>query len=133
MQAVIHWLLHRLNDSFFTSSYVYLFPREIKRNLLGTIHLRRQHVLGGKGYPHVPMVKRSQYIRIKNPLHKHFAGMPMDRGRGHKSWKFADLLNGWSLSYKYILNTLFPKVPKCNFKEYPTLSFYVLSKTLLLK
>ena len=26
---------------------------------------------------HVPMVKRSQYIRIKNPLHKHFAGMPM--------------------------------------------------------
>ena len=41
------------------------------------IHLIRQHVLGGEGCPHVPMVKRSQYIRIKNPLHKHFAGMPM--------------------------------------------------------
>ena len=36
---------------------------------LGTIHLRRQHVLGGQGCPHVPMVKMSQYIRIKNPLH----------------------------------------------------------------
>ena len=46
----------------------------------GTIHLRRQHVLGGEGCPHVPMVKRSQYIRIKNPLHKHFAGMPMVGG-----------------------------------------------------
>ena len=33
--------------------------------------------LRGKGCPHVPMVKRSQYIRIKNPLHKHFAGLPM--------------------------------------------------------
>ena len=26
------------------------------------------------------MVKRPQYIRIKNPLHKHFAGMPMVGG-----------------------------------------------------
>ena len=26
------------------------------------------------------MVKRSQYIRIKNPLHKHFVGMPMVGG-----------------------------------------------------
>ena len=41
--------------------------------------------LGGKGCPHVPMVERSQYIRIKNALHKHFAGMPMVRGRGQKS------------------------------------------------
>ena len=31
----------------------------------------------GEGCPQVPMVQRSQYIRIKNPLHKHFAGMPM--------------------------------------------------------
>ena len=44
--------------------------------LKGTIHLRRQHVLGGEGCSQVPMVQRSQYIRIKNPLHKHFAGMP---------------------------------------------------------
>ena len=57
--------------------------RVVLKNLktpLGTIHLRRQHVLGGEGYPLVPMVKRSQYIRIKNPLHKHFAGMPMVGG-----------------------------------------------------
>ena len=33
--------------------------------------------LRGEGCLHVPMVKRSQYIRTKNPLHKHFAGMPM--------------------------------------------------------
>ena len=39
--------------------------------------LRHHHVLLGEGYPHVPMVKRSQYIRIENPIHKHFAGMPM--------------------------------------------------------
>ena len=36
--------------------------------------------LRGEGCPHVPMVKRSQYIRIENPLHKHFAGMPMVGG-----------------------------------------------------
>ena len=29
----------------------------------------------GEGCPHGRMVKRLQYIRIKNPLHKHFAGM----------------------------------------------------------
>ena len=49
----------------------------INQGYLSTIHLRRQHDLGGEGYPQVPMVKRSQYIRIENPLHKHFAGMPM--------------------------------------------------------
>ena len=43
----------------------------------GTIHLRCQHVLGGRGVPHGLMVKRSQYIGIKKPLHKHFAVMPM--------------------------------------------------------
>ena len=48
--------------------------------LLVTIHLRRQHVLGGQGCPHVQMVERSQNIRIKNSLHKHFAGMPMVGG-----------------------------------------------------
>ena len=36
--------------------------------------------LRGEGCPHVPMVKRSQYIKVKNPLHKHFAGMPMVGG-----------------------------------------------------
>ena len=33
--------------------------------------------LRGEGCPHGLMVKRSQYIRIKNSLHKHFDGMPM--------------------------------------------------------
>ena len=47
---------------------------------LGTIHLRRQNVLVGEGCPHVAMVQRSQYIRIKNHLHKHFAGMPVVEG-----------------------------------------------------
>ena len=36
--------------------------------------------LRGEGFPHLPMVQRSQYIRIKNPLHKHFARMPMAGG-----------------------------------------------------
>ena len=39
----------------------------------------------GEGCFHGPMVKSSQYIRIKNPLNKHFAGMPMVGGRGQKS------------------------------------------------
>ena len=52
---------------------------------LGTIHLRRQHVLGREGCPHVLIIKRSQYIRIKNPLYKHFAGMPMVGGVGVKN------------------------------------------------
>ena len=52
-----------------------------------SIYIRRQYVLGGEGCPHVPMVKRSQYIRIKNPLHKHFAGMPMVGGQGSKIMK----------------------------------------------
>ena len=36
--------------------------------------------LKGEGCPHVPMVKRSQYIRINNPLQKYFPGMPMVGG-----------------------------------------------------
>ena len=61
-----------------TSNYkVGGWGEKMAKTCLGTIHLRRQHVFGGEGCSHVPMVKRSQYIRIKNPLHKHFAGMPM--------------------------------------------------------
>ena len=72
------------------SNYGEMTGRNVSREILsnldfstlqqGTIHLRRQHVLGGEGCPHVPMVERSQYIRIKNPLHKHFPGMPMVGG-----------------------------------------------------
>ena len=49
---------------------------------LGTIHLRRQHVLGGRGVPMGQWSKgQSTYLRTKNPLHKHFAGMPMVKNR----------------------------------------------------
>ena len=41
--------------------------------------------LRGEGCPHVPMVKRSQYIRIKSPLHKHFAGMQMVGGENREN------------------------------------------------
>ena len=43
--------------------------------------------LRGEGCPLVPMVKRSQYVRIKNPPHKHFAGMPMVGRVGVKNCK----------------------------------------------
>ena len=33
-------------------------------NQLGTTHLRRQHVLGGEGCPHGPMVQRSQCSNV---------------------------------------------------------------------
>ena len=56
--------------------FVYL-AESVFLNSLGAIHLKRQHVLGVEVCPDVPMVQRSQYIRIKNPLHKHVAGMPL--------------------------------------------------------
>ena len=65
---------------------------------LGTIHLRRLHDLGGEGCPHMPMVKRSQYIRIENPLHKHFAGMPMVGGEGSEIEKICRRLK-WMVPY----------------------------------
>ena len=52
-------------------------------NFTFPVHNQRDHSLKtsacprGEGCPHVLMVVRSQYIRIKNPLHKHFAEMPM--------------------------------------------------------
>ena len=74
-----------LSDFKVENFEIALVEIDIVLNPYGTIHLRRQHVLGGEGSPNVPMVKRSQYIRIKNPLHKHLAGMPMVGGRGQKS------------------------------------------------
>ena len=47
----------------------------------------------------MPMVKRSQYIRIENPLHKHFAGMPMVGGEGSKIEKICRRLK-WMVSMK---------------------------------
>ena len=47
---------------------------------LGDHPFKTSACLRGEGCPHGPMVKRSQYIRVKNPLHKHFAGMPMVGG-----------------------------------------------------
>ena len=46
----------------------------------------------GEGCPHVPMVQRSQYIRKKNPFHKHFARMPMVGGQGSKIVKICQRL-----------------------------------------
>ena len=68
----INWpsIWQKKRACYILNAYLLIFP-------YGTIHLRCQHVLGGQECPHVPMVQRSQYIRIKNPLHKHFAGMPM--------------------------------------------------------
>ena len=86
----LKFLLYFINGEVFAQNYTYR-----NKNHIGTIHIRLQHVLGGEGYPHVQMVKRSQYIRIKNPLHKHFDGMPMVGGRGQKSWKFADIRLKW--------------------------------------
>ena len=54
--------------------------------------------LGGGGVSHVPMVKRSQCIRIKNLLHKHFAGMPMVEGQGSKIVKICRRLK-WMVPY----------------------------------
>ena len=58
---------------------------EIKALYLIGVHFRdhpfkTSACLRGEGYPHVSMVKRLHYIRIKNPLHKYFAGMPMVGG-----------------------------------------------------
>ena len=50
--------------------------------------LRRWHFLGGKGS------KICQRIVVKK--------LPTEGGRGQKSWKFADVLNGWSLRPKAV-------------------------------
>ena len=68
-------MFHNANDFFSNLNYNRDHP------------FKTSACLGGEGCPHVPMVKRSQYIGIKNSLHKHFAGMPMvgGPGRGQKS------------------------------------------------
>ena len=69
--------------------YYDLWPKEFKIDQKTTLRYLRgigdhpfktSACLRGEGCPQVPMVKRSQYIRIKNSLHKHFAGMPMVGG-----------------------------------------------------
>ena len=57
--------------------------------LYGDHSFKTSACLREEGCPLVPMVLISQYIRIKNPLHKHFAGMP----------KFANILNEWFLCW----------------------------------
>ena len=64
---------------------------------------KTQHVLGGDGCPHGPMVKRSQYIRIKNLLHKHFAGMPMVGVKNRENLPPTSDTNGPLISSLYIL------------------------------
>ena len=85
---------HDFTNSFFSkygpksreeiSNFTGYPSNHFKGMRVGTIHLRCQHVLGGEECPLVPMVKRSQYKRIKNPLHKHIAEMPMVGGQGSK-------------------------------------------------
>ena len=57
---------------------------------LGTIHLRRRHVLGGEGSKIGQICQR---IVVKN--------CQREGGRGQKSWKFADVLNGWTTSSQH--------------------------------
>ena len=54
---------------------------------LGTIHLRRRHCLGGKG-------SKIGQICLKTVV----KNCQREGGRGQKSWKFVDVLNGWSLA-----------------------------------
>ena len=56
---------------------------------LGTIHLRRRHILGGEGSKIGQICRR---IVVKNCRRR--------GGRGQKSWKFADVLNEWSLTWQ---------------------------------
>ena len=64
----------------------------------GTIHLKRCHFLGGgvKNWPNLPTDSSKK--------------LPTYGDRGQKLWKFADVLNGWSLSYNmdggYLIDTL---------------------------
>ena len=56
---------------------------DIRRYIQGAVRdhpFKMSAFLRGEGCPHGLEVKRSQYIRIKIPLHKHFAGMPMVGG-----------------------------------------------------
>ena len=57
----------------------------------------------GEGCPHVTMVERSQYIRIKYPLHKHFAGMPMVVGVKNRENLLTSQMDG---PYGIIVNRL---------------------------
>ena len=110
--------IRKMRHTFFIEKYPCVF-------FYGTIHLRRQHVLGGEGFPHVPMVQRSQYIRIKNSLHKHFAGMPMVGGQGLKIVKICRRLK-WMVPYSFSIWTK----SKYNFKSkfFESILFFILEQ-----
>ena len=57
---------------------------------LGTIHLRRQHIRGGgvKNWPNLPTYSSNHSSKK----------LPTVRGRGQKSQRFADVLDGWCLT-----------------------------------
>ena len=63
---------------------IYFLNSHNKSGLKGN-QIKTAACFRGEGCPHVPMVKTSRYIRIKNPLRKHFAGMPMVGGVGVKN------------------------------------------------
>ena len=59
----------------------------------GTIHLRRRHFLGGWGVKNLPNLPTDSSKK-----------MPTKGGRGQKSWIFADVFNGWSLTLTFKVN-----------------------------
>ena len=70
------YLLHDIDIYIY---FFFTFYRERKFHFVIRDHPFKTSAClrGGEGCPHGPMVERSQYIRIKNPLHKHFVVMPM--------------------------------------------------------
>ena len=58
----------------------------LKQRRHGTIRLRGQHFIGGRGQKSAKFA--DIYIIVKK--------LPTRGGKGQKSWKFADVLNGWS-------------------------------------
>ena len=80
--------------------FYYLFTIELNEIVLGPIHLRRRHFYEGG-------VSRVQILPNFPTDTDSSKKMSTEGGRGQKSWKFADVLNGWSLitKYGYLLGT----------------------------
>ena len=92
------------NEESFCCSAPKLCDRLLTRNhpIVGqsSVFFIRDHLRGGGGSP-LPMVKRSQYIRIKNSLHKHYPEMLMVGGQGSKIMKICRRLKWMVPKPKY--------------------------------
>ena len=73
------WEWSKKISKLLTKKKAYFPKRSILENFLQKFHgfhsFLMSACLSGEECPHVLMVQRAQYMRIKNPLHKHFAGM----------------------------------------------------------